>query len=223
MSTAIGGIDVTFRTARAGFRTSALLDALLDFWPQCQFQVADESQSQGVVALLAVPTELDTPEFFVYRDAHSVGEWQRLGSSPENANTMLHFLIEDDPADAKELQVTLVVDDFTPEVSAIVEALLSALATTGDGPPGNGVSSRINYDAQLRELGYGFDRHQFYDLLDETRRLFYSTWTADELACHPHEAQLFCEIVRKRCGAPVPDHIVMKGLFNSRKRKRPLA
>ncbi|MBL8796870.1 MAG: hypothetical protein JNM56_23415 [Planctomycetia bacterium] len=218
--TTIGGIDLSFPLSRAAFRPLTLLDAALDFWPQCQYQGAEDEDARPVRDLLEHEAQLAAAEFFLYRDLDSVNAWDRDGSTPANDNTMIHILVRDHPHDAQAVQLTVVVDAVTAEIVALIDALVVAATDAAPASAVNGRAPRTDIDAQLRELGCALDRHQFYDLLNTTRKAFFPGWTVDELACHPHEAQEFCEIVRKRIGAPVPDHIVMRGLFNSRKSGR---
>lgn len=56
-------------------------------------------------------------------------------------------------------------------------------------------------------------RDRFYEKVEDLRKTLFPEWSADELACHPHEALQFCETARQVV-APVPDHLVMKALLN---------
>ena len=46
----------------------------------------------------------------------------------------------------------------------------------------------------------------------------YPEWTVDELACHPTEAHDYCEQVRLKASAKIPDHVILRTLMNARKR-----
>jgi hypothetical protein len=101
----------------------------------------------------------------------------------------------------------------------LYSSLGSALERMRAPREGQKRSPRLSFDATLRAAGCRLTRAQFYDLADEVREALYPDWTQDELACHPHDALQFCEVVRVKAGAPVPDNMVMKALLNRRKRK----
>lgn len=68
---------------------------------------------------------------FIFRDADSRTAWQRLGGSPENLPTMIHFLW-----DKGIKQMTLVVGDKEhPQVRRIVDAIESLRVLGQIAPP----------------------------------------------------------------------------------------
>jgi len=214
----ISGIDLPL-DASGGFEPRMILDGVIDFWPSGIFQDANNSSTRLLREVLDDASELKTDEFFVYKDQSSADTWQRQGLSSA-LNTMLHFLIVEDLSRPGASRITMVIDELTSETMELYAALSSRMGQLRpNGVGGPRLGKRTNFDEVLRESGYSQTRMEFYDLLDELRRNLYPEWTEDELACHPHDAQQFCEIVRRKAGAPLPDSVIMKGMFNRRKRK----
>jgi hypothetical protein len=212
------GIDLILTTAREIYDPKNILDAVADFWPQGVFQDASEETTRPLAAVLTQEAELSSREFFVYQDESSAQSWRANGKTAANANRMVHFLVQDDPADPEHLQITIVIDEWNADMirlcASLDERLVSCLLGRSQKPLG-----RLNLDAELRAVGCLLNREQFYEEIDRTRKAIYPEWTQDELACHPQEALRFCEIVRSKVQAPVPDHLIMKAMFNARKRK----
>ena len=75
----------------------------------------------------------------------------------------------------------------------------------------------LNIAKELEACGCTLSRVDFFDLVQEVRAAFCPSWTEDELACHPTEAHQYCESVRVRASAPIPDHVIMHALMNARK------
>ncbi|HTU93181.1 MAG TPA: hypothetical protein VMF69_24085 [Gemmataceae bacterium] len=192
---------------------------MADYWPQGVFQDASEETTRPLAAVLAEEAELKSREFFVYQDEASAVSWAACGKTAENANRMIHFLIQHDSVAAEKLQITIVIDEWDADMirmyASIEERLVSCPLA---GPPG-GPSVRLNFDAELRAVGCPLNREQFYEAVEHIRKAIYPEWTQDELAYHPHDALRFCEIVRSNVQAPVPDHLVMKAMLNYRKRR----
>jgi hypothetical protein len=220
MSSMIGGTDVIFETARQGFDLRSILDAALEVWPDGFFQNADEEGVRQLTAVLADQGESATHEFFVYKDEASAESWDRDGWTEEHGNDMAHFLVVEDAPRPEMLQLTLVIGSATVETVRLIAAVLEALGRMASGESGQRKRSRrVEWEAELRAVGYTLGREQFYKQVEELSTALFPDWTADELACHPHEAQQFCEVVRGRV-APVPDHLVMKALMNRRRQEK---
>lgn len=217
MSSMVGGTDVIFETARQGFDPRAILDAVVELWPDGLFRKAEEESACRLTAVLADRGAGGWREFFVYKDQASADSWDREGWTEEHSDDMTHFLVVEDTRPDK-LQLTLVIGSVTGETVRLIAAVYDALrrmAMGERGPPAP--SRRVNWEAELRAVGYPSGREQFYDKVEELREALYPDWTADELACRPHEALQFCEVVRRGVVAPVPDHLVMKALLNRRR------
>ncbi len=217
MNGMVGGEDVIFETTRKGFDLRPILDAVLELWPDCLFQNAEEADVRLLTAVLTDEVAPHSREFFVYRDKASADSWIRDGWTEEHANDLAHFLVVEDAAHPDTLQLTLVIGSVTGETVCLIGAVHQALTKMSQGEAGlRECFHRVDWDSDLRAAGYTLGREQFYEKVEEIRMALFSNWTADELACHPHEALQFCEVVR-RVVAPVPDHLVMKALLNRRK------
>jgi len=213
----VSGTDVIFETVRQGFDVGPILDAVLEVWPDGLFQNAEEEGVRRLSDVLADQGAGATREFFVYKDKPSADSWDREGWTEEHANDMAHFLVVEDAARAEMLQLTIVIGSATGETVRLIAAVFDALERMSAGESGlRERSRRIDWEADLRAVGFTSGREKFYEKVDELRNAFFPDWTADELACHPHEALQFCEVVRRVVG-PVPDHLVMKALMNRRR------
>jgi hypothetical protein len=213
MNSMVSGQDVIFETARQGFDHRLLLDVVLELWPDALFQNAEEDEVRSLTAVLADPAAGASREFFVYKDNASADSWDREGWTEEHGNDMVHFLIVEDAARPAILQLTLVIGSVTGETVRLISAVYDALGRMSMGEGGLRQSSRrVDWETDLRAVGFALGRDQFYEKVEELRKVLFADWTADELACHPHEALQFCEVVR-RAVAPVPDHLVMKALL----------
>jgi hypothetical protein len=209
------GIDISLTTPRDSYDSKTILDVMADYWPQGVFQDASETATRLLADVLAEEAELKSREFFVYQDEGSAASWAACGKTTENANRMVHFLIQDDPSTPADLQITMVIDEWTGGMIRLYASLDERLRSALLASP----SPRRNIDSELRAAGCSLNREQFYEVVERTRRAIYPEWTQDELACHPHEALRFCEIIRSKLQAPVPDHLIMKAMLNYRKRR----
>jgi hypothetical protein len=81
----------------------------------------------------------------------------------------------------------------------------------------------INFENELPNHGYEKGRDAFYSLAQEVFAAMYPAWTVDDLACHPSEALKYCEAVRQKASANVPEELIMHALMNARKRGGPIA
>lgn len=219
MSAIGSGIDIILTTPRESYDPKTILDVTADYWPQGVFQDAAEETTRPLADVLAEEAEVKSREFFVYQNEASAASWAACGKTVENANRMVHFLIQDDPSAPDRLQITMVIDEWDPDIMrmyASIDERLGSYLLTGPSPK---PSPRLNFDAELHAAGCPLNREQFYEAVERIRRAIYPEWTQDELACHPHEALRFCEIVRSKIQGPVPDHLVMKAMLNYRKRR----
>ena len=216
MNSMVGGTDVIFETARQGFDVGLILDAVIEVWPDGLFQDAEEEDVRPLTSVLADQRPGTSHEFFVYKDRASADSWAKEGWTEEHGNDLAHFLVVEDSTRPEMLQLTLVIGSATGETVHLVTAVFDALSRMAAGGPAlRSRSRRVDWEAELRAVGYTLGKEQFYEKVDELRNALFPDWTADELACHPHEALQFCEVVR-RVVAPVPDHLVMKALLNRR-------
>jgi hypothetical protein len=217
MNSVVGGTDMIFETTPQGFSVGPLLDAVSEVWPDGLFQ---DAAGEEVRPLTDAQDVDDVREFFVYKDRSSADSWGKEGWTEQHSSEMVHFLIEEDAAHPAILRLTLVIGSETGETLQLITAVHDALKQmAADVPALRKLPHRVNWEGDLRAVGYTSGKEQFYEKVEELQNTLYPNWTADELACHPHEALQFCEVVR-RVVAPVPDHLVMKALLNSRKQRK---
>ncbi len=220
MSTSLSGIDVVLEAPRRSFEPRVLLYVLHQHWPEGVFQEGDDERTRPLKSVMEAGRPLRLSEFFVYNNNVSAESWNREGLTRENVNGMVHFVIRDDATRPDNLQVTMVVGAMTHEMLRLCSSLstLFKLAMVNETPPSR-ISGRSSIEAELRLAGSSLTRKQFYNVVDEVRKTLYPKWTRDELACHPHEAQQFCEVVGLKTEAPLPDNLIMKAMLTVRKRK----
>jgi hypothetical protein len=157
-------------------------------------------------------------EFFVYKDRASADSWIKEGWTEQHGNDMVHCLIVEDASRPELLQLTLVIGSATAEMVRLIATVFDAPGRMAAGVPAlRERPRRVDWDRDLRAVGYTAGRDQFYEKVEELSNVFCPEWTTDELACHPREALQFCEIVRQVVAAPVPDHLVMNALMNGRR------
>lgn len=220
MSNMVGGKDVVFEAAPQGFDVRLVLDAVLELWPDAVFQDVDEEAGRPLTDVLAAGGASTSREFFVYKDEAGAQGWIREGWTEEHGNDMAHFLVSEDATSPNRLLLTLVIDSLTSQTLELMASVQDALKLMSGGEGAQQKLSRVDWEAQLGAAGYTSGRDSFYDTVEELRATLFRSWTADELACHPHEALQFCEVVRRRVVAPVPDHLIMKALMNRRRQGR---
>lgn len=222
MNSSISGIDISLDAqVREPFDPRVLLHVVQIHWPEAVFQDAAEVTTIPLERVISATSALHTTEFFVYQDEGSARSWEEEGLTSSNGNRMLHFLIHQEANSTGLLQITLVVGAITREMLHLCCSLNSVLSLSH---PHRGsrerVSGRSKIDAELRAAGCRLPRDEFYDLVEDARVALFPDWTQDELACHPHDALQFCEIVRIRAEAPVPDSLIMRMMLNRRKRRQ---
>jgi hypothetical protein len=216
----VGGTDIIFETAQQGFDVRLILDAVIEVWPDGLFQNAEEEGVRPLTAVLEDQQVGASREFFVYKDQASADSWGQNGWTEEYGNAMAHFLVVENAARPEMLQLTLVIGSATGEMVRLIAGVFDALGRMAAGESAlRERSRRVDWEADLKAIGYTSGREQFYAKVEELRIALFPGWSADELACHPHEALQFCEIVR-RVVAAVPDHLVMKALINRRKQRK---
>jgi len=210
MTNMTGGTDLILETAKLGFDIRLILDELLEIWPKAMFQDAD--QEAGIPLVVAIQTleRSETMEFFVYKDKESAESWAEMGWSEEHGNDMVQFLVADNPSQPDKIQLTLVIDSIVGDILDLIKIVSDKVDRISER------SSRINWEAGLLAVGYTSGRDRFYEQVAKFRDELFRGWSADELACHPHEALQFCEAVQKQLG-PIPHHFVMKALMNHRR------
>lgn len=87
----IGGTDIVFGGRPDPADRAAIVRTVVEAWPHALFVDATRDDAPTPLGGLAPPFALPD-ELLVYRDQRSFESWEREGATPENADTMLHFL-----------------------------------------------------------------------------------------------------------------------------------
>ena len=120
----IGGRDIVIAAPPDVSPAEVVLGYMRRLWPDGFFQDADQEDVHPINSPRVVIQGGLSREFFAFRDSGAVAAWQLDGATPENENSMLHFLVADPPL-SKRLprHVTLVCD----ELSAAIDQLIADL------------------------------------------------------------------------------------------------
>jgi hypothetical protein len=126
----IRGVDVVLRVERPVPVADMILRVTRRHWPGCVFQDADQAQTfdNNDPSLWLYGTA--SREFFIYRDREAAKAWRQFGGTPENQNTMLHFLIGgDSTGEPPRRDVTVVVGELSGEMVSLVDDLKYAVGS----------------------------------------------------------------------------------------------
>jgi len=109
----IGGIDVFITTKAGGSAIEVAVRAIRQLWPRAVFQNSLTGDRYDYFRQIPFG---NLEELFVYRDSVSADAWDEEGAIPENFNTMVHLLSDED-------LLTVVID----EKDVVMEEMLSAI------------------------------------------------------------------------------------------------
>lgn len=120
----IGGTDILIE-AREGFAVwDMILRTVLHHWPDCVYQNANDASGTIHQVMNAGISNPPSCEVFIYRDATAAQLWEEEGATEETANTMLHVIVGE--SSSQVVPVTLVCDDLSGEMAAIVDEIQAA-------------------------------------------------------------------------------------------------
>src|SRR5437868_1750046 len=113
----IGGTDVELRVGDGVPVADVIFRTIRRYWPDYVIENAlDESPPFKPPVGLGIP-DPPSPEFFIYRDELAATDWSEHGTTPENANLMVHVLMgEDKKPEHGRHSITIVVGSPTGEV-----------------------------------------------------------------------------------------------------------
>jgi hypothetical protein len=123
----VGGIDLVFPVRRRVPVADVILRLVRHLWPSCVIQRADESGVHDLTKPNEWLYHVVGEEFFIYRDILAAEAWMRVGGTPENQTTMLHFLIDATGLAGAFPNVTVVVGELTDELRHFLDDLASAI------------------------------------------------------------------------------------------------
>ena len=118
----IGGLDAILIAPSNLAIADLILRVCRDRWPECLFQDADSSEVHNLSESWVWESGTLSKEFFVYRDTQAAHCWQAAGAGAETSNSMLHFILRDQPV---HTEVTLVCDRLDEIIDSIIESLRS--------------------------------------------------------------------------------------------------
>jgi len=113
----IGGIDIRLPSPAGLKSLEVAVRAVRQQWPRAAFE--NGNTGERYERFSEIPFG-DVEELFVYRDADAAEVWNDKGAIPEVSNTMIHLLQD-------EGLITAVIDEQTPEMETIINAIRSGL------------------------------------------------------------------------------------------------
>lgn len=137
MTGMVSGRDAIFETPRQGFDVRILLEAVLNLWPDAQFQEADDEQAKP----LAEAAIGNSREFFVYKNEAAATSWNDEGWTEQHENDLAHFIVQDDPTDRDRLHVTVVIGSVTEDTQRLLDDVLAAFRRMTGAAGTNGAAA----------------------------------------------------------------------------------
>lgn len=120
----IGGIDIILDVPPRVRAAGLILDHVRRLWPDSLFVEAEGTEIRPISDAWVRTHGEECREFLVYRDNASLVSWRRDGPVDGNANTMLHFLLDDiDGSPDGRRELTIAFD----ERDAMIDRLASDL------------------------------------------------------------------------------------------------
>jgi hypothetical protein len=122
----IGGSDKVLWVAEDAPAAELILRVVRHHWPRFVFQNADDAEPMDAAKSFA-QTQPAGREFFLYRTAEAAQDWLQSGATDDNKNTLIHVILGARRKPDLGLRcVTLVSDDWTAELAAILEDVQAA-------------------------------------------------------------------------------------------------
>jgi hypothetical protein len=119
-----GGQDILIESPPDVLAADVILRWMRLLWPNAYFQDADQDDYHPIDSPSVLIKGGRSREFFVFIDRASAEAWHRDGATPENSNSMLHFLVDDLPRTRnRPRHVTLVCDEVSEAVKSLVADL----------------------------------------------------------------------------------------------------
>lgn len=120
----IGGMDIIISAPASSPVSDIVVRRMRQLWPAGIFQDADSVDKHDIFEAWVNITGTKSRDFFVYRDANAVRAWEEVGASPENQNTMLHFLIRLGERNGSAIEeLTVVCDRRSHDVARLIDDL----------------------------------------------------------------------------------------------------
>ena len=127
----VGGSDLILCAPPGVPATALVVDRLRRFWPESRFQDVDEETDRDIHDPWVTVHGSRCVEFFICRDRAAVVAWDRDGATTANLDTMLYFIIRDDPEGRDGLQeVTLVCGKKTRAIRRLIDDLTQSFRSS---------------------------------------------------------------------------------------------
>lgn len=120
----IGGHDIVLEVPPDTPIFEVILRSVRQRWPGAYFLGAGGDDPELIDSAGLPPRAEEGREFFVFRDRGAADSWMDEGATAENENTMLHFLIPENPGGSPGT-VTMVFDIPSAEMRSFADALAS--------------------------------------------------------------------------------------------------
>jgi hypothetical protein len=131
---AVGGVDIVLAAPRGKDIVDRILHACRRRWPDSLFQDVNEAAFHSLRDTWVWSVGTASNEFFIYRDDEARRAWEVEGAGVGHANSMLHFLIDQDPGEGMPAQVTLVCDRWDDFIRQLQDGLRDAFEDLGSVP-----------------------------------------------------------------------------------------
>ena len=139
----IGGSDKVLWVDASALAADVILRIVRQHWPRFVFQNADEDQPLDAANSSRL-TQPDGREFFIYRTAEAAQDWLQSGATDDNKNTLIHVILgKRRKPDLGLRSVTLVGDDWTGELAAILADIQAAFDGGTKTHPPNGQAAPV--------------------------------------------------------------------------------
>ena len=139
----IGGSDIVLWVDETAPAAELILRVIRQHWPSVVFQNADDDQPLDTAKSSGL-TQPVGREFFLYRTAEAAQDWLQLGATDDNKNTLIHVILGNRrKADVGSRSITLVGDEWTDELAAILEDIQAAFNGFTKKHPPNGQSGAL--------------------------------------------------------------------------------
>src|SRR4051794_17944298 len=93
----IGGSDILIEAPPDAPVVDFILSRVRLLWPDAWFQAAEEDECRSIHHSSVYISGGKSREFFIYRDHAAVEAWAKKGATVANLETMLYFIIGDQP------------------------------------------------------------------------------------------------------------------------------
>jgi hypothetical protein len=121
----IGGQDAVLQVPAWDGTSDVVLRFVRQLWPHCVVESDDQPEPNALRSPSDWLRATREKEFYIYRDLAAAKIWDEKGQDPSNWNRMFYVLLDDRPGET--WQLTVVVDELSPDVRSLLEGLRATL------------------------------------------------------------------------------------------------